>query len=90
MLKINGVTGGFYNSEWKEEWGVVAPETGTRYADATWAKNDEGGVAVYDGATNYVGTIDADGTMHPNDDGSDPVMREMNMTYLRTCLASLS
>ena len=82
--------GSFFNSEWKKEWGEVAPETGTRYADGTWAMDDNGDFAVYDGATNLRGFIRKDGTMEVNarNDYSG-VVTAMDMTFLRTCLATL-
>lgn len=74
----------FVNTEWKDEWGVWVPgmEGKLRYKDASYAMDADGTRHVFDGAGNFRGDVLADGTMKPNDPGTDALVREMNMTFL--------
>lgn len=77
---------GFHNDEWKDEWGIWVPgmEGKQKYADGNYSMDADGTIHVFDGATNFRGDILADGTMKPNNGKStDPVLNEMNMTFLR-------
>lgn len=72
----------FENKEYKKEWMEWVPgfEGKVRYKDGTFSINADGSRTVYDGATNYMGTVNADGTFTPNAGTGDG---EYEMTFLR-------
>ena len=71
----------FINKEYKKEWIEWVPgfEGKVRYCEGTYTLLEDGTKIVYDGATNYVGVIEPDGTMVPDGEGEC----EYEMTFLR-------
>lgn len=76
---------GFTNQYWKEEWGVWVPgmENKQKYADGNYTVENDGTIHIFDGATNFRGDILPNGNLCPNDNGSDALVREMNMSFLK-------
>ena len=60
----------FENKYYQDEWEQTVPKTDRLYKLGTCASNADGSFGVYDGATNYMGTIKADGTMVYNGEPS--------------------
>ena len=72
---------GFVNTEWKPEWN---DRPDAIYDQANYSLDADGTMHVFDGYGNFRGDILADGTFVPNNGKStDPVLNEMNMTFLR-------
>ena len=72
---------GFVNTEWKPEWN---DRPDAIYDQANYSMDWDGTMHVFDGYGNFRGDILADGTMKPNNGkNSDPLVNEMNMTFLR-------
>ena len=71
----------FVNDEYKDEWLEYVPNFGNgkvRYADATYIRLEDGSKQVYDGATNLMGHVLADGTLKPLEEGY-----EYQLSFLR-------
>ena len=74
---------GFRNTEYSSEWLRLIPGTDREYADGTYFAEGDG-YAVYDGAQNWVGAVNKDGTFTGNGPKS-----EYNESFLRTAKAEL-
>lgn len=82
MMTSNMVS--FINKEYKKEWMEWVPgfEGEIRYCEGTYSLSGDGSKVVYDGATNYMGIVKADGAFVSNSSiGEEP--DEYEMTFLR-------
>ena len=71
----------FTNDEYHDEWLEFVPNMGDgthRYADGTYIRLPDGSKQVYDGATNLMGHVLADGSLKPLVEGY-----EYQLTFLR-------
>lgn len=74
---------GFRNTEYKDEWQICVPGSERLYADGTYFEEGDG-YAVYDGAQNWMGCINKDGTFTGNG-----APTEYKASFLRTAKAEL-
>lgn len=74
---------GFRNNEYRDEWLRLVPGTEREYADGTYFEEGDA-YAVYDGAQNWVGAVNKDGTFTGNGAPS-----EYKDSFLRTAKAEL-
>ena len=83
-MKINP-TYAFVNEEYKKEWEEWVPgfEGEVRYCEGIYNLRGDGTKVVYDGATNYMGSVKPDGTFISNSSipGDEP--SEYELTFLR-------
>ena len=72
----------FVNTEYKKEWEewVNGRVGGTRYCEGTYILDADGVKTVYDGATNYMGKVNPDGSFVSN---SQEEPDEYELTFLR-------
>ena len=73
----------FKNNYYKKEWTEWVPgfEGKVRYCDGTYVLRGNGSKVVYDGATNYMGRVQPDGSFVSNDGYGAPV-DEYERTFL--------
>lgn len=71
----------FVNKEYKKDWDEWVPgyEGEVRFSDGTYVLMPNGDKTVFDGATNYMGIVKADGTMESNGPAGD----DYYYTFLR-------
>lgn len=74
---------GFRNTEYRDEWKRFACNSEHEYADGSYF--EEGGkYAVYDGAQNFMGLVNHNGTF-----GCNGALTEYKASFLRTAKAEL-
>lgn len=73
----------FRNTEFKSEWNKFVGSSKTEYADGAYFE-ENGRYAVYDGAENFMGYINKDGTFGCN--GASTTYRD---SFLRTAKTEL-
>lgn len=74
---------GFRNTEFKPEWNKFVESSKTEYADGTYVE-EHGKYAVYDGAENFMGYVNKDGTF-----GCAGALTVYRHSFLRTAKTEL-
>lgn len=74
---------GFRNTEYKKEWQKFVGSSKTEYADGTYFQ-EEASYAVYDGAQNFMGYVNKNGTFSTAGE-----LTEYKASFLRTAKADL-
>lgn len=74
---------GFRNTEYKSEWDKHIPGSEREYADGTYFEEGDK-YAVYDGAQNWMGCVNKNGTFTGNG-----ALTEYKASFLRTAKAEL-